>query len=131
MSSEYTAGWEAGQEFALGDRKTQHGVQIVWGDPVKAGAVKEGEEYVPDWQWFDQEFHATKFIEHYIYDIGKDPAFGGVAEINRGTRWAIEQYGDVEIASSIDKACVCECHIWPDKVTHEESCCAVMEAREA
>lgn len=113
-------------------RKTQYGVQIVWADPVQAGVrIKDGETYSATWQWFDEELQATKFIEHYIYNIGKDPSFGGVAEINRGTRWAVEEYGDVEISSSIKETCHCECHVWPDKVKHTVPCCDVMESREA
>lgn len=76
------------------ERKTQYGVQVVWADPVAAGATKPGESYVPDWMVFSTEESADWFAAGYEHYIGCAPEFGGVSEINRATRWAEEAYGE-------------------------------------
>lgn len=70
----------------------QYGVQVVWIDPVKAGATKPGEEYVPDWAVFPDEDKADNFAAFYIRYLEAGP-HNGVKEVNRATRWAVESYG--------------------------------------
>lgn len=72
--------------------KTQYGVQVVWSDPVEAGAIKEGETYVPQWMHFDVEEQADNFAESYVLKMEAGP-HNGVKEVNRATRLAIEVYG--------------------------------------
>lgn len=97
--------------------KTQYGVQIVWSDPVEAGACKPGEVYVPRWMHFDDPEHAEQFARAYKSTTREklswmtDAEFErrglehdeiwlapGVKEVNRATRIAIEVYGEWNIA---------------------------------
>lgn len=98
MSDEYNAGYEDAEEALRQKRKTQYGVQVVWADPVGAGAVKKGEKYIPTWQEFDSEDQADAFVSFYRFPAPDGTMFtrAEVAEINRSTRWAIELYGEWE-----------------------------------
>lgn len=69
--------------------KRQYGVQIVWADPVKAGAIKPGEPYVPKWLTFDTVEQADSFAARYRFDRAVDG-------VNQATRWALEHYGPWE-----------------------------------
>lgn len=71
---------------------TQYGVQIVWIDPVQAGAVREGEAYDPRWMVFDTEEQADSFASIYVTKLEAGP-HNGVAAVNRAQRWAVEEYG--------------------------------------
>lgn len=77
----------------MSDRKCQYGVQIVWADPVAAGATKADEPYDPKWMSFEDIEAADRFADHFKHRLKSDPIFGGVKEINRAERWAVEQYG--------------------------------------
>jgi hypothetical protein len=98
MGSEYDSGYEDCENDWRMQRKTQYGVQIVWADPVAAGAVLRGEEdtYEAKWHEFDSIEAADRFADYYVHSVGGDPLFGGVKEINRATRWALEEYGEWE-----------------------------------
>ncbi len=76
------------------ESKRQYGVQIVWADPVVAGAAKPGEVYEPKWMAFESIDQADRFAELYEPRINGLPEFGGVADVNRAERWAVEQYGE-------------------------------------
>lgn len=77
--------------------KRQYGVQLVWDDPVKAGAVKPGEDYTPKWDHFDSVAQADKFANIFIPSIGLDDYTGGIKAVNRAVRWAVEDYTEWEI----------------------------------
>lgn len=68
--------------------QTQYGVQIVWSDPVDAGAVKPGERYSPRWQHFTSREQADAFASIYLTQLDN-----GVAAVNRAERWAVVEYG--------------------------------------
>lgn len=74
--------------------KEQFGVQVVYADPVASGSCKKGEVYEPRWHWFEDKDAADRFSQRYAHEIGRDPKWGGVTEVNRATRWAIEVYGE-------------------------------------
>lgn len=95
--------------------KIQYGVAIVWSDPVKAGACKAGEAYVPRWHHFDDLEAADRYVRFYKapvreklprdlpenlkQDIDLDATWlaNNVKDVLRATRTAIEIYGDWEI----------------------------------
>lgn len=92
--------------------RQQYGVQVVWADPVKAGAVREGEVYVPRWDWLDTLEMADAQANRYRTTLGEmaeriptlwqtegfDPdqiwMDKAVAEVNRAVRDAIEIYSE-------------------------------------
>lgn len=97
----------------------QYGVQIVWEDPVSAGAITLAQHkdpdfvYEPRWSVLDTLEQADAFAESYVSTLGRkmesasrQPYDGpdkdepwmahGVKEVNRAERWAVEVYGEWE-----------------------------------
>lgn len=71
--------------------KEQFGVQIVYKNPKAAGADPERE---PSWYWFDHIEQADHFAERPAHEMRTPGEYGGVKEVNRAERWAIEVYGE-------------------------------------
>jgi hypothetical protein len=71
--------------------KEQYGVQIVYKDPEAAGANPDSEAR---WHWFDHIEQADTFAARPAHDMRTPGKYGGVKEVNRATRWAIEVYGE-------------------------------------
>lgn len=70
--------------------KEQYGVQIVYKDPKAAGAVSDE----PCWYWFDTIEQADYFAQRPAHEMRTLAEYGGVKEVLRAERWAIEIYGE-------------------------------------
>lgn len=89
------SGWLERLEHSDLNRTRQYGVQVVWTNPVHAGAVKKGESYEPEWSVFAGKGAADKFTRYFQAYVGAESP-NGVKELNRAERWSSEQYGEWE-----------------------------------